>query len=422
MDMTRKLLRLLLMGMVLGSIGCTPHFGPLEMQGRPAMVGDLDQPRLWVLTKQEEVRRVGAVGRRAGLWPDATLFHFRVQALDPATARPLWARRILTLGNPNPTMRRKVVGSAAYGRLLGQADGLVWLVVDDKPLALAMADGAQVADAAAIESRNPNLKGMLPVDAAHFAFDRGLVFMSADARRFVIRGADLQAQPYTPPTRAVPVPERKANGMPVIVPTPPYGEVPSRQMVMDGRWLGLYSQREAQQAADDPTGRHVRWPYTVLNEGAMARRTFWRATIVEATRWDERFRRFDALTPIPGAPTFLKGRYLKDLSTGEPLRLESPNGFAVWHSTRIDRDGRLALTRLDAAVRTQWSAELPLSESGTTNQVMYWLLPGRLVALGDQVKQVEGTNHRVPHLVSLSLADGRMAAWNLASDKALAFR
>jgi hypothetical protein len=408
----------LLLGVLLVTIGCTPHFGPLELQGRPAMVAEQGQPRLWVLTKQEETRRVGATGRRAGLWPDATLFHFQVQAFDPVTARPLWSRRILTLGDARPTLRRTIVGSAAGGRVLGQDGDRVWLLVDDKPLALALADGTPLADTAAIERRNPDLKGLLPVDAGHFGFDRGLVFTSADAQRFVIRGDSLQAQPYTPRPRAVAAPGLKANGMPVIVPTPPYGDNPARQVVLDGRWLGLYSPKEAQDAADDPTGMHLRWPYTVTNEGALARRTFWRGTIIETRRWDERIRRLGALSPIPGAPTFLKGRFLKDLRTGEPLLLASPEGFAVWHGTRVDRDGRLALTRLDASLRTRWSTVLPLSETGTANQVMYWLLPGHVVAMGDRVLQVEGTSRRVPHLVSLSLTNGRMAAWNLPANTA----
>lgn len=418
MNMSRVSLIVLLVGMLLASTGCKPHFGPLELQGHPAMVADQGVPRLWVLTKQEEVRKVGATGRRSGLWPDATLFHFQVQAFDPVTARPLWSRRILTIGDAKPVMRRKIIGSAAGGRLLGQAGDVVWLVVDDKPLALALADGTQVADVATIEQRNPTLKGLLPVDAQHFGFDRGLVFMSADAQRFVIRGADLQAQPYTPPTRVAAAPERKANGMPVIVPTPPYGEIPARQVVLDGQWLGLYSQKEAQDAGDDPTGMHLRWPYTVINEGALARRTFWRSQVIETRHWDERIRRLDVLSPIPEAPTFLKGRFLKDLATGEPLLLKAPDGVAVWHSTRVDRDGRLALTRLDANLRKQWTTELPLSESSTSNQVMYWMLPDRIVAMGDLVTQVEGTSRRVPRLVSLSLKDGSQAAWNLADDEA----
>lgn len=382
------------------------------------MVADQGVARLWVLSKQEEVRKVGATGRRSGLWPDATLFHFQVQVFDPVTARPLWSRRILTIGDAKPVMRRKIIGSAAGGRLLGQDGDVVWLVVDDKPLALALADGRQVADAATIEQRNPALEGLLPADAQHFAFDRGLVFMSADAQRFVIRGADLQARPYTPPTPVAVEPERKANGMPVIVPTPPYGEIPARQVVLDGQWLGLYSPKEAQDAGDDPTGMHLRWPYTVINEGALARRTFWRSKVIETRRWDERIRRLDVLSPILEAPTFLKGRFLKDLATGQPLLLKAPDGVAVWHSTRVDRDGRLALTRLDTRLRKQWTAELPLSESSTSNQVMYWMLPERIVAMGDLVSQVEGTSRRVPHLVSLSLGDGSQAAWNLPDDKA----
>jgi len=421
LSMRRAASGCLLLVLLLASLACTPHLGPLELQGRPVMLAEQGQPRLWVLTKQEEVRRVGATGRRAGVFPDATLFHFQVQAFDPVTARPLWSRRILTLGDARPTMRRTIIGSAAGGHVLGLDGDRVWLLVDDKPLALALSDGTQIADSAAIERHNPDLEGLLPLDARHFGFDRGLVFTSADARRFVIRGKGLEAQPYTPPPPVVAAPELKANGMPVIVPMPPYGENPARQVILGGRWLGLYTPKEAQDAGDDPTGMHLRWAYTVVNEGAMARRTFWRGTIVETQRWDERIRRLDALTPIPDAPTFLKGRFLKNLATGEPLLLASPEGVAVWHSTRVDRDGRLALTRVDTDLRARWTAELPLSESDTANQVMYWLLPDRVVAMGDRVSQVDGVSRRVPHLVTLALEDGRGAAWNLADNEAVSW-
>lgn len=401
--------------------GCSSHFEPPEVQGRPAMVGDQSQPRLWVLSKQEESRQVSVGGRHSHGWRSDTFFHFQVQAFDPATARPLWTRRVLTLGDPEASgTQSRVIGSASEGRLLGQDGDLVWLLVDDKPLALAIADGAQVADAAAIERANPQLKGLLPVEGKHYGFDRGLVFMAADARSFVVRGRALKAEPYAPPAPVPPSVEYKPNGMPVIVPMPPpFGEVPARQAWLDGKWLGLYSQKEAADAGNDTWGGKLRWPYSVHDEGALARRGFWRARIVEVRRFDERFKRLEALTPIPDAPVFLKGRFFKDLATGEPLVLASPTGVMVWHSTRIDRDGRLALARLDANLRTLWTAELPLSENSIANPVAYWMLPGRVVLVGAQESQADGVSRRAPHLVSVSVADGGVRAWDLQGGKAL---
>jgi hypothetical protein len=77
----------------------------------------------------------------------------------------------------------------------------------------------------------------------------------------------------------------------------------------------------------------------------------------------DRFERLSELTPIPGAPTFLKGRFKTDPKTDEPLLLSDPEGVLVWHSTQIDDAGRLAMTRLDADLKPVWKAELPLSET-----------------------------------------------------------
>lgn len=286
-------LPVLLVALCALSTGCRrSSFGPHEPHGWPLPVVEDGKPRLWVLSRQEEERAVGVgSGRRHQAWRVDTFFHFRVQAFDPVAARPLWERTVLTLGDPaaSGTVSR-VVGSAADGRLLGQQGDRVWLLVDGQPRALAVADGTLLADVARIEQDNPALKGQLPVEAQYYGFDRGLVFTSADGRHFVIRGDTLEAEPYAPPPPVEEKPQLKANGMPVVVPLRrALGREPARQARLAGRWLGLYSEKEALDAGDDPSGRHLRWPYTVLDEGTQARRGFWRARIVETQRFDERF-------------------------------------------------------------------------------------------------------------------------------------
>lgn len=332
--------------------GCsTSKFEEPEMHGPPVMVAAAGQPRLWVLTRQEEVRTVGvgSGGRGSTLrWRDDTYFHFQVQAFDPATARPLWSRRLLTIGDekaagPGPS---RVIGSAAHGQLLGQ-DGDV-----------------------------------------------------------------------TPPPPAPPV-ERLANGRERIVPLMPLGEVPARLAKIDGQWLALYSEKEAADAASDDRGDNLRYPWQVLNEGALVRRALWRPRIVSARRFDDVFERIEALEPIPSAPSFLKGRFFRDLATGQPMAMASPAGLMVWHSTRIDSAGRLVLTRLDAQLATVWTAELPLVESSTATPVTYWQLPDRVVAMGTLETMEDGVRRQAPHLVSVSLADGTLHTWNLTREAAV---
>lgn len=398
---------------------CTPsHFEPPQLAGRPALVDDAGKPRLWVLTKQEEQRQVavGGPGRRSGGSRDDTFFHFDLQALDTETARPLWKQRLLTLGDDEArgTRPSRVIGSAAHGALLGQDGGVVWLVLDNEPWAVSAADGKPIANEAGIEERNPELKGLLPSESKFYGFDQGLVVMTADARQLVIRGPALKAVPYVPTPVPVAPPELKSNGTPRIVPLRiAIGDVPARLVELDGQRIGLYSDAEAKDAADDTFGDHLRYPYSILKEGAQVRRRFWHANTVPTTRFDETFDRFTAFTPIDPAPTFLNGRFVKVPGTDDAMPLDPPAGVLVWHNTRIDNEGRLAVTRLDTTLKSLWTAELPISETPNSPAVSYWPLPGRLLVMGARQTLEDGVTSWQTHVVSVALADGSSTTWQM---------
>lgn len=412
----------LLLAALLFLAGChRSDFEPPEVQGPAAMVEDGGQLRLWVLSKQEEVRQVGVGGggpHNTMSWRSDTYFHFAVQAFDPLAAKPLWKKLLLTLGDPDASGPEpsRVIGSNIEARLLGQDGNIVWLLIGDAPFAVNAADGSIVADGEALQRINSELKGLLPSESRHYSFDRGLVLMSADARQFVVRGPGQKAVAYTPaPPVAGPEGQLLANGTHELVPMLPIGEVPARQVTLGGQWLGLYSETEAADISDDAWGKSLRWPYSVINEGARARRTFWHAKIVTSQHFDDRFQRLADLTPIAGAPTFLKGRFLTDRQTGAPLILE-PAGVLVWHSTRIDDAGRLALTRLDADLKTLWKAELPLSETDIAHHIAYWQLPGHIVVVGEQQIEDAGVTRREPHVVSIDLDNGASISWDLTRE------
>ena len=399
-------------------------FEPPGVEGRPLMVSDAGQPRLWILTKQRESRSVGVGGGGRGStmrWRQDTFFHFRVQAFDPATARPLWSQRLLTLGDDEAlgAAPSRVIGSSADGRLLGQDGDVVWVLIDQRPFAIRVADGKVLADAHGLEQRNPALAGLLPTDGGHYGFDRGLLVLAADARRFVVRGPGLAAVPYVPPPPPPPPPaDRMANGRERIAPLMPLGEVPARLARLAGQWLALYSEKEAADAADDARGDNLRYPYKVINEGAQVRRTLWRPRIVSARRFDDVFDRIESLEPIADAPSFLKGRFFRDLTTGEPMAMQAPTGLMVWHSTRIDSAGRLALTRLDGRLANVWTTELPLSEGSTATPVTYWQLPDTVVVMGTRETRGDGVSLQEPHFATIHLVDGRLQAWNLSGETA----
>jgi hypothetical protein len=411
---------LLSLSLALG--GCnSSSFGEREMQEPAAMVDAAGQSRIWLLSKQEEKREVGVGGggtHNTVTWRTDTFFHFSVEAIDPVTTKTAWKRNLVTFGDPKakgPEPSR-VIGSAESAQMLGQDGDIVWLLIGDAPYGISAADGRVLVDGPGIEAANPSLKGLLPSEARHYGFDQGLVFMSADARQFVVRGAEHRASEYVPAASEQAVPVRlKANGMPEIVPMrPPMGEVPARQAQLGGQWLGLYSQKEAADLLDDDRGQGLRYPYTIIDEGALARRSFLRARIAEGTRFDERFQHVAELTPVPGAPVFLKGRFFKRAGTDEAMALDDPAGLLVWHSTRMDDAGRLALTRIDESLHAVWTSELPLSETDAVRRIASWRLPGHVVVVGELRSHDDGgVQHRDPYLVSVDLKTGEVRSRNL---------
>jgi hypothetical protein len=412
---------LLLLALLLAACQRQSYFEPPEVQGYPLMVADGDAPRLFVLVKQEEQREYrfsGGARRNSGSRID-TYFHFELRVYDPLTAKPLWRRRLLTIGDPDAKTAiraTKIVGSAESGYLLGHAGDRVWLVIADAPYAVSVADGTLLAGPETLEQANPALQGRLPSEARHYGFDDGLVLLAADAQRWVVRGPDAKAEAYSPPAPVVEPAPLKANGMPRIVPLRPLGDAPQRQIVLGERHLGLYSAREAEDAARDDRGDHLAYPYSIIDEGATARRTFWTVRTADVERWEEKYRRIEALEPIPGAPTFLRGRFVKRLPGDEPLRVQDPDGMLVWHSTRMDDAGRLALTRLDGSLDTVWTAELPLSESGTANPVMYWRFDDRIAVFGGLRTEEQYVVGRALNLVGVRIADGHVQAHDLTAE------
>jgi hypothetical protein len=201
--------------------------------------------------------------------------------------------------------------------------------------------------------------------------------------------------------------------MPKVVPMRPIGDVPTRMALIDGRRVGLYSQNEAVAAASDPFGDRLAYPYSILDEGAASRRTFWTVHTAAVQRFDERYEHIRRLEPVAGAPVLLRGRFLKQLPGDTALAAKDPDGVFVWHSSRMDDAGRLSLTRLDTQFKPVWTAELPLSESGTANPVRYWLLDGRAVVMGQWRREIDHQVSRQVLLVSIALKDGAMVAHNL---------
>ena len=119
---------------------------------------------------------------------------------------------------------------------------------------------------------------------------------------------------------------------------------------------------------------------------------------------------------VPGAPEWIQRGILMKPAVRAPLRLEDPDGVLVLHRTRMDAQGRLALSRVDGTfARTSWTAVLPYDV--LTNR---WHLGSHLLLNGNWSEVREGVTTRHEALLSLDLANGRWQAWDIGADAPVA--
>lgn len=414
-----------LLALVVLLAGCTStRFEPVEVQGPMGLVQADGQPQLWALQKQEEIREVrsgtGGRGRSVSSLRKDTYFHFAVQAFDPVTARPLWKRHLVSYHDkevkPGQLMPGRVIGSSVGGRLLGQADGLVWALVDSDPYGLDASTGEIRFTPEQLRAARPELADLLPTEARMWGFDDGLVVMLADARVLRLKGPDLLPENYAAPAPVAEAAPLKANGSPRIVPLRPPVPVVRHVPRGENEWLALYTDAEAEDAINDRFGDHAMFPYAIKDDGQMARRQFRRMRLAREQRFDETILRLVAQEPLPEGPVLLRGRFVRDPATDQAVVLDNGDLLA-WHRTRIDDAGRLALTRFDEGLSPRWQVELPITDGGTDLPVLTWRIGGHLVVQGLRQDEVDHMRRRVPHIASVDLSDGRLAAWDLANER-----
>ena len=359
--------------------------GPPRRDGPPGLVTHGGEQRLWLLYKQEETWRYTHQAR----------YHFELHGYDTRNAQHVWTKRVLTVPY-------KSGGINARARILGQDGDRVWLFLNSGPVALSSADGTVAADRARLEATNPELKGLIPSALEFFTFDGGLVMITADARRVRVKAPDFKATPYTPASeeafRRLTYLSTQWNG----------GfqtkEFLVRQGMLWNRWIGLHTEREAAQAGKDEFGGHLKSPSGLSDEGVLARRLLWTARIGKTRQFSEgRHDRLFDLARLPGTAEYLQGGFLVRQGTRSPLQLAEPDGTLVPHRTRVDAEGRLALSRLDSEFREQWKAVLPYTE--LTHR---WEWSDRLLMVGKEETGAPGASGQREHIVVVNLPDGRM--------------
>lgn len=376
---------------MLGALsGCdTPGtLGPPARLGPPGMVNDGGEPRLWLLTKQEERWR----------YTYQTLYHFELLGHDTRTAQRVWGKHLLTVSHGDG-------GYNATARILGQDGAHVWLFLHNQPVAVSSADGAVTADRARLEDANPELRGLFPSELQFYTHDGGLIITTADARRFRVNAPDFKARPYTPVSddafRRLSYMSTQWNG------GYQTRDFLVRQGMLRGRWIGIHTEKEAAEAGKDEFGGRLKDPSGGSDEGALARRSLWTARIGKTRRFSEgsHDRLFD-VTRLPGTAEFLQGGFLVRAGTRQPLQLTEPDGVLVLHRTRVDAEGQLVLTRVDDRFREHWKAVLPYTE--LTHR---WEWPDRILLMGRREIGRPGASKQQESIVAVNLQDGRLQAW-----------
>ena len=120
-------------------------------------------------------------------------------------------------------------------------------------------------------------------------------------------------------------------------------------------------------------------------------------------------------TAVPGAPQWVQRGIMMKPAVRPPLMLHNPDGVLVLHRTRMDAQGRLAISRVDATfARALWTAVLPYSELSNR-----WEAGSHLLLYGEWSDEKEGVTRRHEGLVSLDLATGRWQGWEIGTQAAI---
>lgn len=414
--------------LALSLAGCNRStFDPPRRDGPAGLVDTGSGQQLWLATTQEEqrMRHVGGSTRSIGKWVTEHYVHFRLQAHDPSTAQRAWLKTLLVVKDEGR-------GTGEGIRILGQQDDRVWLWLHDRLVALSARDASVVADRDALEGANPGLRGLFPHELAFHAWNGSeLVVTLADGRRVRIDPRTLVAVPYQ-------IADEEAFRNAGFMTTTWNGGFDTKRFgvrngMFDGRWIGLLSDKEAQDAEHDEWGDKHFSADEIIDEGDAARRSF-RAATAETRKdpYGDSFVRIASLSPLPDSGTWLQGLMLKAPPAAgvpawtqrgkwmkptprPPLQLHDPDGVLVLHLTRMDAEGRLALSRVGPDFRTLWTSALPIRELSNR-----WDLPSRLLMYGNWNAGPPGASDMHEALLSLDPASGRWSGWDIGAEAAIA--
>ncbi len=262
-------------------------------------------------------------------------------------------------------------------------------------------------DAAAIETRVPQLKDQLPDDRKFYDFDAesGLRVTTRDGTRLILdtRTWTIAPQPEaTPnqPTRDAQEWERSVQewgartdeGTATTVAQLP-GEFGLDSWRSGERWFGILSAGEQRQYARS-------WDRPRRHESVdPERRKVWTAPVTDSGPGRSQLGEMQAVRDN----TYLRGGFLRDGKRMRPVQAKGSPDLIIEHYTAIDDSAQMLLTRITPEGEVRWSTILPIklpnTVCATDEYVAFRGLPPRTASL------------QRAQLVSVKLSDGSFRAF-----------
>lgn len=315
-------------------------YSPLGLMGAPVFANVAEGDRAYLLTGQW--RLIRPPGRHTSGY-DYNELYIDMWAVDTATAKPVWRKRLETERG----------GGMIDRSFLGVDGNAVWLLLHGKLVALSASDGSVIAPVGKVEELNPELKGLMPTDSRYIVFDsQGLCITGADARQWRVDPASFKVSAVDP----VPKPPKEGAFPPEFITPGGNGLHLVRGLDMTTSWIGLLTDEEAKAFEESNTSTWLT---------AEVRRRVWGAKVIVGKGDFGDIRDYTELKPLPEAPEFLDAGLLREYSQAQQLTAlwtTDPPSVFVLHRERLGKAGKLRLARVSGPVgKVVWEAALPLT-------------------------------------------------------------
>lgn len=234
-------------------------------------------------------------------------------------------------------------------KLLGTDGRYLWLL-GNSLAGVELATG-KVVDTAELNRINPSMAGQWLKESKYYEAKGKLRFTTADARKFELDPASLQARPYADP------PKPKLTHQEDMVrynrEMSMWGVGPSKYFWPGGfvtptDWFGLHSPREAERNYHVGSGVTAHSRSTRSEE----RRMVYRARL-ENCGSDTCVASISAL---PGEG-YLGAVLLRDELEARPLRLDGPDGYVMLHWSKLGKEGTMLVSRIGIDGKVAWTVD-----------------------------------------------------------------